>query len=94
MDNFNFRRVHEIMTLLKWEWVSCDDSVPEEYQIREAARKYLREVYNYAVKHKQEYSYTGSGGIYAGCYIGTDDEKEFCTLELEFVAEAWKAENE
>ena len=40
MDNFDFRRVHEMMKAVNWTW---GDDVPEEPELREEARRLLKE---------------------------------------------------
>jgi hypothetical protein len=58
MDNFDFRRVHEMMKAVNWTW--GDDGVPEEPELRTHARQLLREI-----AHQEFYSSSGSGGFEA-----------------------------
>ena len=76
MDNFNFSRVFTTMQALKWRWASSksSDGVPIDSELRERARKLLKEV---SVRG----GIVGTGGFYA--------ENCGSHLSLQFVVEEW-----
>lgn len=39
LDEFDFNKVHKVMTFLKWEWI--DQGVPEIEDLRKSARRLL-----------------------------------------------------
>lgn len=78
MDNFDFKKVQKIMTLMDWKWASIR-SVPTEEDLRKSALRFLQSVAN------GEAECMGSGGLYAEDYGGN--------LKLSFVAEQWNSES-
>ncbi len=40
MDSFEFDKIHSVMRHLDWEW--RDSGVPDEYEIRQSARRTMR----------------------------------------------------
>lgn len=45
MDTFDFRKVHEVMKMLEWEWMG--NGVPEEYDLRVGARKLMKNLIDF-----------------------------------------------
>ena len=43
MDDFEFEKVHQIMTALKWTWATAENpkAVPELWEIKKNARSHL-----------------------------------------------------
>ncbi len=80
MDDFEFDKVHQIMTALKWKWVTSENpkEVPELWEIKKAARSHLKS----AVKSES----SSSGGFTAQFREGVDEDtgKPFVWLKLHF----------
>jgi len=81
MDDFEFEKVHEIMTRLNWEWYKYEDntkSVPDLWEIKKSARQRLKD----AVKHGGSMT----GGFKALYRDEVDEEtgKPFVLLSLQF----------
>lgn len=83
MDCFDFRRVHDCMKALDWEWFSLGERVPEEWEIRKLARKLMLsvpETYNH-----EEYG-TGSGGLHVRAFY---ENRNLVSMDLLFVVSEW-----
>ena len=94
MDEFDFKRVHKIMDLLKWEWFDLK-GVPSPGDIRRRARVVLQEM---ALKKpgnqkSWEFNYF-SGGLKARRFGAIDSFGPWENFSLEFVAEHWGTEEE
>ena len=77
MDNFDFEKVHKVMTFLNWKWAMLDGyAIPSISDIRSRARDRLKTVL------LEKYGYCESGGLVARKY---DDG----TISLEFKIESW-----
>lgn len=76
MDNFDFEKVHTVMTALDWRWCSTN-GVPEKSDLRRSARKMLRDCV--------ELNRGGTGGF----KVSIDRENGILTLL--FVVEEWDA---
>lgn len=79
MDNFNFEKVHKVMTFLNWTWYNLEtmkEYIPTIQEIRSSARDRLKTVL------LEKYGYCESGGLVARKY---DDD----TISLEFKIESW-----
>lgn len=87
MDNFDFGRVAKTMEALNWKWVmSVPDEVPQEHDIRKAARKLLKSVPDTFIKD----SYcTGTGGLYVQAWYENTD---LVLMELTFVVADWRVD--
>jgi hypothetical protein len=72
MDYFDFDKVAKVMTFLEWKWVSAEDGIPSVGEIRQSARRLLKD----AIKNKTTF---GTGGLRA-----TYDDGY---LQLEFILE-------
>jgi hypothetical protein len=80
MDTFDFAKVQRAMELLDWRWGSPpDDAVPEEYELRRAARERLNSL------HQNQVSSTG--GFFASKDEGIEDGKPWVRINLQFVLE-------
>lgn len=84
MDNFNFNRVEKAMRATKWTWASAseEDSIPTETELREQARRLLKEASTKTVTKSDFRWYISTGGFRATKYF--DGE-----LELEFILSSW-----
>ena len=58
MDWFDFEKVAKVMEFLKWKWVSTEDGIPSVSEIRQSARRLLKD----AIKNKTT---IGTGGLSA-----------------------------
>lgn len=83
MEDFDFWKVHRVMTELKWEWVnrSGGTSVPNVYQIIKRAEGLLRGVAQYY--GDKEFHSISLGGFRASLCEGS--------LSLEFILTAMTA---
>lgn len=80
MDNFDFDKVHEVMSLLNWEWVGAEKGVPTKSELRTEARRLLK----MAINDKNRVS---TGGFEVD-YINDGDG----FVELKFVISQWDSE--
>ena len=80
MDYFDFERVHKVMEFLKWKWAPIGDLVPEVYQIRQSARRLLKEAI-------ERGSSIATGGL-AVSYRKHEDGD--ISLELSFELDVWR----
>ena len=79
MDNFNFNKVHKVMTFLDWNWFSPKGfSIPTIDEIKEEARRLLVDA---VTKHTT----IASGGFKARFEDSPDGEEPF--IGLEFIIE-------
>jgi hypothetical protein len=44
MDWFDFEKVAKVMSFLEWKWISAEEGVPSVGEIRQQARKLLKQV--------------------------------------------------
>lgn len=87
IKHFDFDRVHEALTALKWQWWDGEGSgkVPTVEQLRRKARQLLQQVAD-----DKKISVIGTGGLYAKKYINNEDPDDD-GLELQFVVEKSEA---
>lgn len=80
MDDFDFDKVHEIMTALNWTWVTSENKnyPPDIWEIKKSARSHLKN----AVKHGG----SASGGFRTTFHdeVDIDTGKPFVMLSLQF----------
>ena len=76
MDWFDFSKVHQTMVALEWKWVSAEDGIPTEPEIRETARRLMED----AIKDKISIA-TG------GFRVHYDKKDDF--ISLSFVISEW-----
>lgn len=80
LDNFNWKRVRDMMLLLKWEWGAGEDAfIPSIRQLKETAYQLCKEAW-------VEDSMCATGGFQA--------RKTAYGIALEFVLEDWEAAEE
>ena len=77
MDWFDFSKVHQTMVALNWKWVSAEDGIPTEPEIRETARRLMED----AIKDKISIA-TG------GFRVHYDKKDDF--ISLSFVISEWE----
>jgi hypothetical protein len=90
MDNFDFEKVHKVMTTLDWGWTQPGREelvIPTVAQLRGKARQILRE----AFKRKTT---VGTGGFEAIYHPPLEGDKEDPAgfLTLRFIIEEWDTE--
>lgn len=61
MDNFDFGKVAKVMQFLNWQWAYSDTGVPEEPELRETARRYLHQAYDYSTAQGRKYTMSTGG---------------------------------
>jgi hypothetical protein len=76
MDWFDFTKVHQTMVALEWKWVSAEDGIPTEPEIREMARRLMEDSINQKVS-------IGTGGF----RVHYDKKDDMITLS--FVISEW-----
>ena len=84
MDNFDFEKVHEAMTLLGWRWVDHDSKafeIPEISKLRKRARRLMQDAMG---SHMPSYS-TGTGGF----EVDKETIEGEVYLSLSFVLTSW-----
>jgi len=82
LKNFDFEKVHDVMTHLNWTWYDTDGKVPSIDQLKELAKKLL-----YHAAEKEGFYSSATGGFKATKY-------ENGTLELEFILASWMIEED
>lgn len=83
MDCFDFQQVHKCMTALEWGWHTLNYRVPEEWEIRKAARKLMQSVPE--VNRFEEYG-TGRGGLSVRAFY---ENGKLVSMDLLFVVSEW-----
>jgi hypothetical protein len=86
MDNFDFDKVHKVMTFLNWTWWNAAEGVPSTSELRQQARRLLRD----AVDKKSSIS---TGGLWARYKEYPEDDYPV-SLELYFAVDHWDAYKE
>jgi hypothetical protein len=76
MDSFDFKKVKKMMEAVDWVWATTDGEVPDEYELRKAARRMMRVAIN-----GEECS---TGGFRAWVTDGKDDNGPWTRLNLTF----------
>lgn len=82
MDNFDFNKVHKVMIATDWKWVFTD-GVPTEAELRQQARKMLKEVSTKNITDDIGDYYISTGGFTVTKYSDT-------SLTLEFIVSSWE----
>lgn len=83
MENFDFYKVHKVMELLQWVWITCGEdgkaTVPSVAQMKAEAKRLLIE----AVYEKTNIATGGFKAVYES--DGPDDDDPY--IGLEFIVE-------
>jgi hypothetical protein len=83
IDEFDFDKVHRVMTFLEWKWINEHQilEVPSVPRLKQTARRLLREAYRCWNKFGYSSGVTGSGGFRATFYeAGEDGDANFQLL--------------
>ena len=84
LNEFDFERVHKVMTFLDWKYADSKE-VPDAQYLRKNACKYLIEAAKEALQKNCEFiSSTGGFRYEAKLY-----EKGFLWLRMSFIIEEW-----
>ncbi len=75
MDWFDFEKVGKVMRFLKWKWVTAEEGVPIVPEIRQSARRMLKEAI-------QKQTTIGFGGLKA-TYVDGYLKLEFILSEMD-----------
>ena len=86
LDEFDFERVHKVMTFLDWTW--ADGGVPDVLALRRNCRKYLQEVVRGALERENEGGQyvMASGGFRFESWVYPDG---FLWLRMSFDIADW-----
>lgn len=79
MDYFEFEKVHRVMKFLDWQWALSEEGVPTEPELRQEARRLLKQ-------SLMEKSSMSTGGFHTR-YHSYDSGEE--TIELFFSVDHW-----
>ena len=68
LDNFDFERVHKVMTFLNWKWISLSEGtneVPSLAKLVRTAQQYLEMAYDglEKIEHNEHSYMVGCGGF-------------------------------
>ena len=68
LDNFDFERVHNVMTFLNWKWISLSEGtneVPSLAKLVRTAQQYLEMAYDglEKIEHNEHSYMVGCGGF-------------------------------
>ena len=68
LDNFDFERVHKVMTFLNWKWISLSEDtneVPSLAKLVRSAQQYLSMAYDglEKIEHNEHSYMVGCGGF-------------------------------
>jgi hypothetical protein len=83
MDQFDFGRVAKAMKVLDWKWVNAEEGVPQEWELRQEARRLLNLAYDGAIEFNVSPYTTWTGGFEATY------SKEWDDLGLKFIVASW-----
>lgn len=92
LDEFDFGKVHKVMTHLGWTWHG--EGIPTIGDLRIKARTLLWEV---AEKHgntDSSYYYTKTAGFRVSSYKGIDKKDHWVMLRLAFEVTDWESDDE
>jgi hypothetical protein len=76
MDSFDFDQVKKMMEAVDWVWATTDGKVPDEYELRKAARRIMR----LAIAGED----CSTGGFSARVVDGVDEDGPWTKLHLSF----------
>ena len=81
LDNFNFRKVHDVMGITNWKWACRNGNleIPSLYEMIKTAEELLRTII-------KNYGQGKHSSICNGGFKASLDEGDFLTLE--FIAES------
>ncbi len=85
IDNFDFEKVHKVMTALNWEWDGV--GIPSVDELKFVAKDRLESSYNGLITFELDEFNSVGGGFIATCCYGADDiDRHY--FELSFVIES------
>jgi hypothetical protein len=91
LENFNFQRCYDVMTVLKWSWVAV--GIPSIDDLKQSAVEKLQTaILGVKDKEVREHYYVSSGGIKASAY--KNRYNRVVMLHLEFVLTEWDSDGD
>ena len=85
LDNFDFEKMHKVMTFLNWRWATIGE-IPDIADLRVSARGLLKEAYNNLGKLPNADYFIQTGGFRAETFRLLDGRIDF---SLSFVVTDW-----
>lgn len=92
LDEFDFGKVHNVITHLGWTWHGKD--IPTVGDLRRTARRLLWEVVENSSDRGLPYRYAATGGFYAHANEGADAKGHWVRLRLAFEVTDWESDDE
>jgi hypothetical protein len=78
MDWFDFEKVAKVMSFLEWKWVTAEEGIPSVGEIRQSARKLLKQ----AIEQKTTIA---TGGLRATYFHDEYVKLEFIIEEMDVI---------
>lgn len=93
MENFNFKKVHDVMTFLRWDWFNGEGpySVPSIKQIKETSLHLLEDISKTILDEENYTRSLSTGGL---CATISFNESRIPVLELSFILEEFQVYRE
>lgn len=93
IENFDFDKVHKVMTFLNWGWATVEEGgIPSIGKLIIHSQKYLSDVFDMCTRTKKDY-YTGTGGFFVEAQY--NNEENCCDyLKLRFELDSWDSYDE
>jgi hypothetical protein len=92
LENFNFKRCHDVMKHLRWTWGFNNYSPSIEDLKKSAVEKLQTAILGVKDKEVHEHYYVSSGGIKASAY--KNRYNRIVMLHLEFVLTEWNSDGD
>jgi hypothetical protein len=92
LENFNFQKCYDVMTILKWTWGFNSYSPSIEDLKQSAVEKLQTAILGVKDKEVHEHYYVSSGGIKASAY--KNRYNRVVMLHLEFVLTEWDSDGD
>lgn len=86
ISEFDFEKVHKVMTLLDWTWVDSGKLPPTIERMKMTVRELFDQIYSSVNRDKRDHSVIATGGF----QITYTECKSYNMYELEFVVENWR----
>jgi hypothetical protein len=91
IENFNFKRCHDVMKYLRWTWAAV--GIPSIDDLKQSAVEKLQTaILGVKDKEVREHYYVSSGGIKASAY--KNRYNRVVMLHLEFVLTEWDSDGD
>jgi len=89
LENFDFNKVHDVMTHLEWKWAFArtESGIPSIGELVLKVQGYLNEAYDKAEAKKGNYNTATGGFQYLAEYNKETEEVDY--LDVKFVLTEW-----